>query len=215
MIRLFLSGRNQNFLIHVYLLYIMTEEIIAYIIILLLNIARPSWVTFYGKPPVILDHDLRKITVFWNAFATQEKIDFKMRGLINEILLNEDYDDFLIFFKSGYDLSLGKQIYIIKFFRTDRNKTDFLERLNYITSSRDFNARWLKLNKGMKIEDVIILFPEIMKGNIKLGYFDKMNFTMFGSSVLVMKNIKMKFGNHGKLKRWKIKKTGNYKASSR
>jgi hypothetical protein len=179
----------------------------ALVAIIVLSSSSPiSWVTFYGKKPIQINTDNKLITVFWNLFSDEVDIKNKVETKIEGIKKKEHYMSYVVLFQSNNNLNLGKRTYIIRFFKTNDEKTKFLNQdtvsiasYDSIFSSPEFNLRLNSIQKKMKVKKVFTILPELLNyKNVQILYND--------SSAFKVGKLELGFNDWGRLDTVIIKK---------
>lgn len=172
-------------------------------LLLLSNILTACAITtFYGKSPHLIADNVERTTIYWNTFSDNNKVETRINDHINKVLVNKNYSDFEILYRSNNSLELGRRIYIIKYFKNSNDKDLFLnipettiKQLEDELSSIDFNERWTKLNKDLGVEEIFQLLPELTK------YYSTQTF-FADSTILSIANINLIFNKKGRLLRF-------------
>lgn len=172
---------------------------ILFALIILSSSSPLSWVTFYGKQPTVINTDNKLITVFWNLPSSEIDIKNKIELKIEEIKKKESYNSYIVLFQSNNSLYLGQRTYIIRFFKTNNERTTFLNQdsvaiasFDSLISSPEFNSRLNSIKKKMKVKKVFTTLPELLNyKNIQILYND--------STVFQVSKLKLGFNDWGRL----------------
>ncbi len=169
------------------------------LIVLLTGCTQLSWVTFYGKKPVQITENNKLITIYWNYPSKEENVKKKLDAKIEEIKLKEHFISDSIIFQSNNDIYHGIRTYIIRFFKNENERTDFINKSNMAFSdvnnelnSVDFNSRLHSLKHKSKIKTVFKTIPELLEYKSVQSFYED-------STVLKIAHYELSFNSWGRL----------------
>lgn len=135
--------------------------------------------TFGGKTHVKIKNNVAYQTIRWNANSSEADVEREFRAFVGETLSKYRCKNYAQLFQSNYLLDQGERTYVIKIFKTDQAKNQYLNNADDMIktatalASSSFNERWNQLQSGMIVEDVYDLLPELSEFKAKQVFYSE------------------------------------------
>lgn len=146
--------------------------------ILLILFSSCETLSFLGKTNTKIKNDVVYQTIRWNVNSSEADVEREFSAFVRETLTRYRYANYVQLFQSNYLLDEGERTYVIKIFKNENDKNiyqrnaDDLIRLTTALASNSFNNRWNQLQRGMIVEDVYDLLPELANFKAKQVFYN-------------------------------------------
>lgn len=146
--------------------------------ILLLLLGGCETLSFFGKTNTQIKNGVAYQTIRWNVNSSEADIEREFGAFVRETLTRHRYANYVQLFQSNYLLDEGERTYVIKIFKNENDKNlyqrnaDDLIRLTTALASSSFNNRWNRLQRGMIVEAVYNLLPELANFKAKQVFYN-------------------------------------------
>ncbi|MGI6048488.1 MAG: hypothetical protein ACOYEG_10885 [Petrimonas sp.] len=133
--------------------------------------------TFGGKTDVKIKNDVVYQTIRWNVNSSEADVEREFSAFVRETLNRHRYKNYVQLFQSSYLLEEGERTYVIKIFKNEDAKNNYLDnaddmiRMTTALASNSFNERWNQLESKMIVEDVYDLLPELANFKAKQVFY--------------------------------------------
>ena len=145
--------------------------------VMLISLSNCETLTFGGKTVVKIKNDVAYQTIRWDVNSSEADVEREFRAFIREILNRYRYKNYVQLFQSNYLLDEGERTYVIKIFKNEEAKNNYLDnaddmiRMTTALASSGFNERWNQLQPTMIVEDVYDLLPELANYKAKQVFY--------------------------------------------
>ncbi len=144
---------------------------------ILVSLSACETLTFGGKTAVKIQNDVAYQTIRWDVSSSEADVEREFRAFVRETLSRYRYKNYVQLFQSNYLLDEGERTYVIKIFRNEEAKNNYLDnaddmiRMTTALASSGFNERWNQLQPTMIVEDVYDLLPELANYKAKQVFY--------------------------------------------
>ncbi|WP_436414650.1 hypothetical protein [Petrimonas sp.] len=144
---------------------------------ILVSLSACETLTFGGKTAVKIQNDVAYQTIRWDVSSSEADVEREFRTFVRETLSRHRYKNYVQLFQSNYLLDEGERTYVIKIFRNEEAKNNYLDnaddmiRMTTALASSGFNERWNQLQPTMIVEDVYDLLPELANYKAKQVFY--------------------------------------------
>ena len=145
--------------------------------VILVSLSSCETLTFGGKTDVKIKNDVAYQTIRWDVNSSEEDVEREFRAFVRETLNRHRYKNYVQLFQSSYLLDEGERTYVIKIFKNEEAKDNYLDnaddmiRMTTALASNSFNDRWNQLRTKMIVEDVYDLLPELANFKAKQVFY--------------------------------------------
>lgn len=145
--------------------------------IMLISLSSCETLTFGGQTAVKIKNDVAYQTIRWNVNSSEADVEREFRAFVRETLNKYRCKKYVQLFQSNYLLDEGERTYVIKIFKNEDAKNDYLDnaddivRMTTALASNSFNERWNRLEPKMIVEDVYDLLPELANFRAKQVFY--------------------------------------------
>lgn len=145
--------------------------------IILVSLNSCETLTFGGKTAVKIKNDVAYQTIRWDVNSSEEDVESEFRDFVRETLNRHRYRNYVQLFQSSYLLDERERTYVIKIFKNEEAKNNYLDnaddmiRMTTALASNSFNERWNQLQTKMIVEDVYDLLPELANFKAKQVFY--------------------------------------------
>ncbi|MDO5665196.1 MAG: hypothetical protein Q4G63_08075 [Bacteroidia bacterium] len=122
-------------------------------------------------------NDVAYQTIRWNTNSTETDVEYEFRIFVHETLTKNRYKNYVQLFQSNYLLNESERTYVIKIFKNEEAKNNYLNnaddmiRMSTALASNSFNERWHQLQPKMIVEDIYNLLPELANFKAKQVFY--------------------------------------------
>ncbi len=144
---------------------------------ILVSLSACETLTFGGKTTVKIKNDVAYQTIRWDVSSSEADVEREFRAFVRETLSRYRYKNYVQLFQSNYLLDEGERTYVIKIFKNEEAKNNYLDnaddmiRMTTALASSGFNERWNQLQPTMIVEDVYDLLPELANYKAKQVFY--------------------------------------------
>lgn len=144
---------------------------------ILISLSGCETLTFGGKTAVKIKNDVAYQTIRWNVSSSEADVEREFRTFVRETLSRHRYKNYVQLFQSNYLLDEGERTYVIKIFKNEEAKNNYLDnaddmiRMTTALASSGFSERWNQLQPTMIVEDVYDLLPELANYKAKQVFY--------------------------------------------
>ena len=127
---------------------------------ILISLSGCETLTFGGKTAVKIKNDVAYQTIRWNVSSSEADVEREFRTFVRETLSRHRYKNYVQLFQSNYLLDEGERTYVIKIFKNEEAKNNYLDhaddmiRRTTALANNRFSERWNQLQPGMIVERV-------------------------------------------------------------